>query len=52
MRRLRRRGVKAWQRAASILGAVLGALALYVILGVSILSGNGKPSGSGGGGAG
>ena len=44
--------MKAWQRAASILGAVLGALVLYVILGVVILAGNGKPSGSGGGGAG
>ena len=50
--RLRRCGIKAWQRAASILGAVLGALVLYVVVGVSILSGNGKPSGSGGGGAG
>ena len=44
--------MKFWQRAASILGAVLGALVLYVVLGVSILTGNGRPSGSGGGGAG
>ena len=43
--------MKFWQRAASILGAVLGALVLYVVVGVSILSGNGKPSGSGGGGS-
>ena len=44
--------MKLWQWVASILGAVLGALALYVIVGVVILAGNGKPSGSGGGGAG
>ena len=44
--------MKFWQRAASVLGAALGALALYVIVGVVILAGNGKPSGSGGCGAG
>ena len=44
--------MKAWQRVASILGAALGALVLYVVVGMSILAGNGKPSGSGGGGAG
>lgn len=38
------------QRFAVALGSVVGVLVLYVVLGVQILSGNGKPSGSGGGG--
>jgi hypothetical protein len=44
--------MKLWQRAASVLGAVLGALALYVVLGTLVLVGNGRPSGKGGGGGG
>ena len=43
-------GVKFWQRFAVALGSVVGVLVLYVVLGVQILSGNGRPSGSGGGG--
>lgn len=42
--------MKLWQRFASVLGAVIGALVLYVAIGLSILFGNGKPSGSGGSG--
>lgn len=38
------------KRFVVLLGAVVGLLVLYVVAGVSILSGNGKPSGSGGGG--
>lgn len=44
--------MKLWQRVASILGAVLGVLVMYVVLGAMVLTGNGRPSGSGGGGAG
>lgn len=42
----------AWKRCAVALGAVAGLLVLYVWSVVSILLGNGKPSGSGGGGSG
>lgn len=42
--------MKLLQRFAVALGAVAGVLVLYVVLGVSVLMGNGKPSGSGGGG--
>lgn len=39
------------RRIVTALGAVCGALALYVVLGAQILLGrNGRPSGSGGGG--
>lgn len=38
------------ERFAVILGAVAGVLILYVALGVQVLLGNGRPSGSGGGG--
>ena len=43
-------GVNILERFAVILGAVAGVLILYVALGVQVLLGNGRPSGSGGGG--
>ena len=38
------------ERFVVILGAVAGVLVLYLLLGVQVLLGNGRPSGSGGGG--